>query len=95
MVRTEFNKTIGGFTHYPWSSPENCEYVSDIGGESFIFSLEMKEKFVSQSQNNLIIRFKDFGPTFGANLPDIWISDQCNTNRNSSASFPNCYNRGG
>ena len=44
LVRTEFGKTIGGYTHYPWTS--NNTSVNDPGCKAFIFSLDMKEKFV-------------------------------------------------
>ena len=43
LVRTEFGKTIGWFTHNPWNS--SGELV-DSGKKVFIFSLGMKEKFV-------------------------------------------------
>ena len=45
LVRTEFGKTIGWFTHNLWNSSEE---LVDSGKKAFIFSLEMKEKFVPQ-----------------------------------------------
>ena len=44
LVRNEFGKTMGGFTHYPWASSGGGVY--DSGKKAFIFSLDMKEKFV-------------------------------------------------
>ena len=54
LVRTEFGKTFGGYTHYPWTSPSSDTYVSDPGCKAFIFSLDMKEKFVPQNSKYLI-----------------------------------------
>ena len=41
LVRTEFGRTIGGYTHYPWTSPDSVEYVIDSGRRAFLFSLDM------------------------------------------------------
>ena len=59
LVRTEFGKVIGGYTHYPWTSVEgdsdfNGEKVTDSERRAFLFSLDMKEKFVAQRDGNLI-----------------------------------------
>ena len=48
LVRTEFGKTIGGFTHYPWL-PGKPGWFRDAGRRAFIFSLDMLEKFVPVS----------------------------------------------
>ena len=49
LVNTEFGKVIGGFTHYPWKSPAHFEEeVKDKARKAFIFSLDMKEKYVPQ-----------------------------------------------
>ena len=41
LILTEFNKVIGGFTHYPW----DCEngWLSDRKRRSFVFSLDKME----------------------------------------------------
>ena len=49
LVRTEFGKTIGGYTHYPWTS-HSGEHVRDSGHRAFLFSLDMREKFVPQGR---------------------------------------------
>ena len=38
LVRTEFGKTIGGYTYYPWNSSNTS--VNDSQLRSFIFSLD-------------------------------------------------------
>ena len=52
LVRTEFGKTIGGFTHYPWGFGSGK--FDDFSKKSFLFSLDRKEKYVPQSKNHLI-----------------------------------------
>ena len=92
LVRTEFGKTIGGFNRYQWSSPPKGEAFNDPNKRTFIFSLDMKEKFVPQG-NKILHLQKDCGPIFGSGPPDIIILDQCHNHSNSMASFPTCYNR--
>ena len=51
IIRTEYGKTIGGFTRYPWtydSDDDNDGWTNNLEGRDFIFSLNMKEKFVPQ-----------------------------------------------
>ena len=92
IIRTEFGRTIGGYTHYPWTSARSGEWVKDSGRRAFLFSLDMREKFVPQGDDHLIWRGREFGPLFG-NGCDIRIYDGCNRNSNSYASFPKTYNR--
>ena len=93
LVRTEFGKTIGGFTHYPWL-PGNPGYTKDAGRKAFVFSVDMKEKFVPQGDNYLICNFDCYGPVFGGKTGcDIYIADGCNNSRNSYGNFPSMYNR--
>ena len=92
LVRTEFGKTIGGYTHYPWQ-PENPWHFSDVGRRAFIFSLDMQEKFVPIS-DQLIYHIEGNGPAFGTkDGGDISIKDDCNNIRNSLCNFPYGYNR--
>ena len=46
LVRTEFGKTIGGYNHYAWDSKSG--WLSYSGRRAFLFSLDMREKFVPQ-----------------------------------------------
>ena len=91
LIRTEFGKTIGAYSHYEWKS-EGGNYVHNSRRRACIFSLDMMEKFVPQGDGNLIFRHKDYGPTFGSGH-DIRISDGCNNNNDSYANFPHTYNR--
>ena len=65
LVRTQFGKTISGYTHYPWTSHGGGEYVRDSGHRAFLFSLDMREKFVPQRDEKLIYRYSGWGPCFG------------------------------
>ena len=89
LVRTEFGKTIGGYTHYPWESSGG--YVNDGDKKAFLFSLDRKEKYVPADGNNLIYRGSDRGPSFGG--WDLYLADSCNNNSSSFANFPYSYNR--
>ena len=90
LIRNEFGKTFGGFTHYPWSSA-NRKYINDRGRRAFLFSLDMGEKFVPQEDDKLIYCSSDRGPIFGGK--DIFIFDGCNSHNKSFANFPTTYNR--
>ena len=94
LVRTEFGKTVGGFTHYPWL-PGSTGWFSDAGRRTFIFSLDMQEKFVPIS-DQLIYNEENCGPVFGGKDGfDIFFGDDCNSIRNSFCNFPSGYNRAG
>ena len=89
LVRTEFGKTIGGYSHYPWDSSGG--WLSDEGMRAFLFSLDRKEKYVPNSGYYLIFRHNSCGPTFGGGH-DLCLRDSCNI-YSSSANFPYSYNR--
>jgi hypothetical protein len=97
IVRTEFGKTIAGFTHYPWTSDKtNGKYgnfVDDAEKRTFLLSLDLKEKMVPVTANNLIYCSKTVGPTFGEG--DLEICHECNIIKKSSTNFPSRYNAEG
>ena len=78
LIRTEFGKTIGGYTHYPWDSSSG--WLADSGRRAFLLSLDMNEKFVPQWDDSLIYRSSGYGPTFGWN--DISVPGGYNSERN-------------
>ena len=84
LVKTEFGKIVGGFTHYPWTSDEDGSYVDGSDRKAFLFSLSMKEKFVPQGDQFLIYRASTYGPYFGGET-DLFIADRCDSNRVSCA----------
>ena len=92
LVRTEFGRTIGGYTHYPWD--QSGSYLSDSCMRTFMFSLDLKEKYVPKDGSNLIYRHSSYGPTFGDGH-DLNLTDSCSSNNSSYANFPFRYNRAG
>ena len=57
-----------------------------------MLSFDLKEKLFPINQNNFIYCHASYGPTFGAGH-DLYLSDACHNNRNSSAKFPSQYNK--
>ena len=90
VIRTQFEKTIAGFSPYTWNQVSNA-YVSDGGMKSFIMQLDLLQKMVPNSGSNLICCHTSSGPIFGGGH-DIYISDNCNTNNSSYSNFPTRYN---
>ena len=92
LVRTEFSRTIGGYTHYPWD--QRNSYLSDANMRTFLFSLDLKEKYIPIDESNLIHGYSGYGPTFGDGH-DLYLADSCNSNTSSYTNFPHRYNRAG
>jgi hypothetical protein len=88
LVRTEFGKTIGGFTNHAWNSSNT--YVNDPNSRTFLFSLDLKEKYTPVKYDQLIYPHQSYGPCFGGGH-DLCLYDQCHIN-SSYANFPFSYN---
>ena len=69
LVRTEFGKTIAGYTHYKWNewlkkdSGTNC--VTDSGRRAFLLLMEQQQKLVPQIDKQIIVCDNGYGPCFG------------------------------
>lgn len=46
IVRTEFGKTIAGFTQYTWNSVGSGNYLNEAGKNTSLISLDLKQKMV-------------------------------------------------
>jgi hypothetical protein len=90
LIETEFGKVIGGYTPIAWSSAKK-QWAADKTLKSFIFSLNMREKFNLNLAQFAIANNPDKGPIFGC--CDICIVDNGNKER-SNAEFPISYNNG-
>ena len=66
--------------------------MNDSGKNTFLLSLDLKEKYIPISNNNLIYCYPGCGPTFGGGY-DLRIADGCNANKSSHANFPHTYNK--
>lgn len=91
VVRTEFGKTIAGFTKYPWT--QNGDYKSDGGRHCWLLSLDLKQKMVPKCDLGLIRGSSECGPVFGGhNGHDLYLIDKCHENNGSRSNFPTYYN---
>ena len=91
VARTEFGKTIGGFSKYKWNEPNNLSHVVNSNRETFLLHFDYSQKMVPIVDNRLIYCRNDFGPTFGGGH-DLYIGDNCFDVYSSYANFPNTYN---
>ena len=92
LLRNEYGKTLGGYTPVKWNAASST-HAADPSLSSFIFSVDLKEKFVNTDEDKLMYCGSYLGPTFGGGH-DIYIADKCNSNNNSYTNFPSSYNRG-
>lgn len=88
IVETEYGKTIGGYTPLAWNSSKK-HWAADKSMNSFIFSLDLREKFNLNLSQFAIACNPDKGPIFGC--CDICIVDGSNIEK-SNAEFPISYN---
>jgi hypothetical protein len=86
VVRTEFDKKIGGFNVPKWSNPHFSESAADNSKESFIFSLSHNDKFTLQKPEQAILNGSSYGPRFGAGA-DLDICEWANSSNKSSANI--------
>ena len=86
MARTNFGKIIGGFSPLKWNHPVNSEheYVGDKSRKTFLFSLNLEEKFSLIKEKYATCHAKNMGPIFGAGS-DLEIVDHPNKNKNNYA----------
>jgi len=90
LVRTEFGKTIVGFSHYKWNEVGNGWGVEDSRRKTCLFQLDNFEKFLPISDQNLIYNEEKAGPVFGTGH-DLYISNNCNKNIESYAKICSTY----
>ena len=72
LIHNEFGKKFGGYTPVAWTSDKK-HWVADKSLRSFIFSLDMGEKFKLNLAQFAIASNPERGPTFGC--CDICIMD--------------------
>lgn len=86
IARTNFGKTIAGFSHYKWESTEKDVY--DQTKNAFLLQVDLMQK-MTHEKGTLICCRANYGPLFGGT--DFGIYDNCNTTTNL-AHFPASYN---
>ena len=57
LIRTNFGKTIGAYTHYEWKTEGG--FVNDSQRRAFLLQMDVMEKMVPLSDNYLIYRGED------------------------------------
>lgn len=84
LIRTDFGKTMAGYTPSAWESPNNedTKIIADLSLKSFLLSFDHREKMSLSDKNYAIYFNKERGPIFGN--CDILIKDKCNTSDNST-----------
>ena len=90
-MKTEFDKVIGGFTLNNWHSPASGELFNDETGKSFLFSLDLKEKYKCKNPENSIFYTNSYRTRFLCGA-DLRMYDDTHKNNNSYANFPDAYN---
>ena len=65
LIKTSFNKIIGGYTPLLWNAGLYSSYVSDLSKKSFIFSLDNLEKYDVEDHKKAVMCDKNYGPIFG------------------------------
>ena len=85
IARTDFGKTIAGFTRLKWDSTDKWVYGEAKG--AFLLQVDLMQK-MNHRRGGVIACYADCGPVFGT---DFQIYDNCNTDKNY-ANFPSNYN---
>lgn len=92
IILTSLGKLVGAFTPLKWllDDRENSFYITDFYKKSFLFSLDLKQKFDLIEEEYAIYCFPKFGPVFGKGK-DLEILEDCNNNENSASGIGNSY----
>lgn len=89
FIKSNYGKIFGGFINDSWHSKDCWTYSK----ESFLFSLNRKEKYEHKNIKDKIHSFyggHQYLARFGGGK-DIHISDNCNSNKNSHSNFGHTY----
>jgi hypothetical protein len=93
IVKTSFNKVIGGFTPLKWDLPkkENHEYLNDESGKTFLFSFNLRKKYTLKENEFAICNANSMGPIFGAGS-DLEIVNDADKTLNNFGSIGKSFN---
>jgi len=83
---------MAGFTPNPWKN--DGAYQHDNTNNTFLLSLDLKQKMKNTSTQNVIYCPPNYGPTFGDGH-DLYLADKCNANMSSYCNFPYRFNCNG
>ena len=63
IIQTMAGNRFGGYTNKSWTSPLSNDWPED--GNAFIFSLDLKRKFINKEPKQAVGHYIDKGPVFG------------------------------
>ena len=91
FVKNDLNEIFGGYTNLKWTS-SNQKY-EDEDHVSFLFSIDPNEKLplINHTDMTILCQY-NYGPTFGSGY-DLYISHQCNENKESYYNFGYSFQR--
>ncbi len=106
IAQTQHGKLFGGFTEVPWKvASKDYVEMSDPKETTFIFSLDLKEKYLPKDSKYSVSNSTHSGPIFGCKFtkefgpllissysPDFEIVNDCNENRCKYFDVGKCYN---
>ena len=73
LIRTEFGRTIAGYTPLKWNQVASGNYAADNSGKSFLLQVDLKQKMTLTQPQNAIYCHSKYGPTFGGGH-DIYVN---------------------
>ena len=85
LIETTDGNIFGGYTELSWDT--SCSFKKDKS--TFIFSFNKKKKYISNNDgNNSIGCYKQHGPIFGGNIPNIYLEGTLEKGKSSNS--PKC-----
>ena len=89
LVKTEFGKILGGYTPLRWNAVKG-KFAVDLSRSSFLFSVDLKEKYPIVREKESIWCNPRCGPVFGGGSGhDLGLPDAAD--KESFFCFPNAY----
>jgi len=94
VLRTNYQKVIGGVSFLDWKSPPRTGlFCKDPSGKCFVFSLSLKKKYPLKEGELAICNNVNYGPIFGNY--DLLIGTKCNKYLCGNFDIGSCYDYGG
>jgi len=87
VIKNTSGFIFGGFTSIPWSSTGGYKEDSTAILFSLINPTNTPLTLKVKSPKNSVYHISNYGPTFGAECSDLYVSSLSNTNRDSFMNF--------
>jgi hypothetical protein len=69
LIKTKKGRICGGFTKASWTSPVNGNYQFDAA--AFIFSIDLRAKFIPINNSKAVYHRQSNGPSFGGGVLEL------------------------